>query len=691
MSILNTARSVYAMNEDKGLIGSVGTAINAHTRAALHPTNMIGRMFGFGSFIHTFAERKLGSPRYLPGGVKNYAKAGVKGLGGSSAAAAGAAARSQGASSASGGGSVVVKQLGRIEENTGHTVGLLTRVIEGDRMNATKADIRQDFEEENAAEQNRLFQSMADKLEKLSVKPMGAASSAAGGNSTMWDVFKGMALERVGELILGGLATVIGGIFSYLGVTWLASKIAGFASGIMMGARSLFLTIFKRLGLGFLGVIGSIGNGIFEGIKAYQETGSLKAAIPAMLSGMTLGLLSPEFIENWFLKPLTGALDYIFQGILGGMRSLGDSVYDWLERNLGSHNPFGSTKPKLPPPVTDISPRALNNTMQADQLAAEYTKNKNSTSVAVGGGTMTWDIPGSGGSTSVKAGGGAMTWDIPNTTKVTPIAAPKFVAGGRAGLEPVGISSNIPADGRRLLSAISGSESKMNSPDAYTMINSGGNFSDFSDHPFASTNRKTGYGLAAGKYQFMPATWNEYKAKLGLKDFSPASQDAAAWALAKDRYRTETGNNLEADLKDPSKAMQISRGLSKTWTSLPGGREINTQSAKFVARLNGGIPELASAAPVMAGAAPKFPVADATATTQAAARQTAAVRQETDLTAATGASSYAAHILNRNLSEMRQTKATTPAPAMPPAGSLDDAVDDIVAKILVAMGAVSQT
>lgn len=118
---------------------------------------------------------------------------------------------------------------------------------------------------------------------------------------------------------------------------------------------------------------------------------------------------------------------------------------------------------------------------------------------------------------------------------------------------------------------------------SYNLLNGGKRFSGYSDHPYASTNKNTGYGVAAGKYQFMPGTWNDYKRKLKLPDFSPQSQEIAALALARDRYRAKTGGNLDRDL-EAGKVMQAAKALSPTWTSLPGGAERNKHTASFLDR-----------------------------------------------------------------------------------------------------------
>lgn len=74
------------------------------------------------------------------------------------------------------------------------------------------------------------------------------------------------------------------------------------------------------------------------------------------------------------------------------------------------------------------------------------------------------------------------------------------------------------------------------SNDNYRALLGGGNFSSFSDHPVYTDGFKgVGNSHAAGAYQFQPGTWKDAQTALGLPDFSPASQDAAAVYLIRRR------------------------------------------------------------------------------------------------------------------------------------------------------------
>lgn len=75
---------------------------------------------------------------------------------------------------------------------------------------------------------------------------------------------------------------------------------------------------------------------------------------------------------------------------------------------------------------------------------------------------------------------------------------------------------------------------RVESADDYGVIAGGARFTDFSEHPYVREwDRVKPLGTtASGAYQMVRATWAMARDALGLEDFSPASQDAAAeWLL----------------------------------------------------------------------------------------------------------------------------------------------------------------
>lgn len=134
-----------------------------------------------------------------------------------------------------------------------------------------------------------------------------------------------------------------------------------------------------------------------------------------------------------------------------------------------------------------------------------------------------------------------------------------------------------------LLDTIAGTESP-----GYDVQYGGAKFTSFDDHPRQGVPITSGpnagkLSTAAGRYQFLGSTWDIQKAKLGLKDFSPKSQDAAAYDLAKEAYKAKTGKSLDAVLAsgDAKAIADVGKALSGTWTSLPGGIEQATTGSKF--------------------------------------------------------------------------------------------------------------
>ena len=70
----------------------------------------------------------------------------------------------------------------------------------------------------------------------------------------------------------------------------------------------------------------------------------------------------------------------------------------------------------------------------------------------------------------------------------------------------------------------------------YDVIVGGELFTDYSDHPrkLVTLNPKL-KSTAAGRYQLLSRWWDSYRKQLGLKDFSPKSQDAVALQQIKER------------------------------------------------------------------------------------------------------------------------------------------------------------
>ncbi|PWE57585.1 hypothetical protein DEM27_05675 [Metarhizobium album] len=168
-------------------------------------------------------------------------------------------------------------------------------------------------------------------------------------------------------------------------------------------------------------------------------------------------------------------------------------------------------------------------------------------------------------------------------------------------------SGDLPPYATALLNTIAGPESG----GKYDVIYGGSRFNDFSDHPRKAVRISSGPNTgktssAAGKYQFLGSTWDDQAKKLGLTDFSPASQDKAAWNLAKESYARATGGDLDAVLQsgDPQAIAQVGRVLNPIWTSLPGGIEAGTNTNRFVSAFNSNLGSGNSAASAIEEIAP---------------------------------------------------------------------------------------
>jgi muramidase (phage lysozyme) len=155
------------------------------------------------------------------------------------------------------------------------------------------------------------------------------------------------------------------------------------------------------------------------------------------------------------------------------------------------------------------------------------------------------------------------------TPKMSPEGVPIPDTGPKGPVNAAGAPAGLDIDSvkKAFLSTIARGEAPKG---AYGLINGGGQITDFSKAP-------TGHA-ASGQYQFLPSTWAEQAKKYGYTDFKPETQDTAAWNYAKDVYNQKTGRQLDQDLisGDPNTLNNVSKALSGTWTSLPGGAEPNS-------------------------------------------------------------------------------------------------------------------
>jgi muramidase (phage lysozyme) len=146
------------------------------------------------------------------------------------------------------------------------------------------------------------------------------------------------------------------------------------------------------------------------------------------------------------------------------------------------------------------------------------------------------------------------------------------------------VNSALPPEARGLLDTIARTESA----GRYNVRYGGATdktFQDFTDHPRVAEPITSGPDVgktssAAGRYQFIGSTWDQQAKKLGLKDFSPANQDAAAWDLAQTEYKSKTGKDLLTTLKSGDTS-DVLTSLSGQWSSLPGGRQPAKQFGGF--------------------------------------------------------------------------------------------------------------
>jgi muramidase (phage lysozyme) len=98
----------------------------------------------------------------------------------------------------------------------------------------------------------------------------------------------------------------------------------------------------------------------------------------------------------------------------------------------------------------------------------------------------------------------------------------------------------------------------------YDVLVGGGLFTGYADHPrkLIDLPRLGIKSTAAGRYQILARYYDVYKAQLGLRDFSPASQDKIAVQLIRECKALD-------DI-DTGRITEALRKCRSRWASLPG-------------------------------------------------------------------------------------------------------------------------
>ena len=105
----------------------------------------------------------------------------------------------------------------------------------------------------------------------------------------------------------------------------------------------------------------------------------------------------------------------------------------------------------------------------------------------------------------------------------------------------------------------------------YKTMYGGEILTSLADHPHRTVTKWGNTSSAAGAYQITQKTFDEYKLKLGLTDFSPESQDKIAMQIIKEKRASDGKTAL--DLINEGQIETALTLLTGRWTSLPGGKQ----------------------------------------------------------------------------------------------------------------------
>lgn len=156
---------------------------------------------------------------------------------------------------------------------------------------------------------------------------------------------------------------------------------------------------------------------------------------------------------------------------------------------------------------------------------------------------------------------------LKDTTESKPTVSSTPVGASSSSSEGSAKNTNLSNEERSFLDLVAYSEGTLGRGQEYNVIVGYKYFSDYSRHPDVYV--KSADSTAAGRYQFLNTTWNGQRGKpglkqiLGLKDFSPNSQDLGAIQLIKEQ-------GALADVKRGSAGLEAALYKCRAvWASFP--------------------------------------------------------------------------------------------------------------------------
>ena len=155
---------------------------------------------------------------------------------------------------------------------------------------------------------------------------------------------------------------------------------------------------------------------------------------------------------------------------------------------------------------------------------------------------------------------------IPSTVQPSDKATPSSEQPQTTALNTSATNTAMPAmsKGWQKLSKVLRSGEGTLGDSGYTTMFTGAKFTDTSKHPRLLHSSGKLRSDAAGAYQFLSTTWDGAKNALGLKDFSPASQEAAG------RYLTQRrGVDPDKEITDFQTFKNTLDKLAPEWASMP--------------------------------------------------------------------------------------------------------------------------